>query len=53
LNNFVKENSKKPKPKVLGKLGQTIGTTGKPLMSGFLGGDFMYFRPKVGEDIEL
>ncbi len=53
MNNFVKENSKKSKPKVVGKLGQTIDTTGKPLMSGFLGGDFMNFRPKVVEDVEL
>jgi hypothetical protein len=34
LNNFYKENSIKSKLNILEKVGQALGTIGKPLMSG-------------------
>ncbi len=49
MNNFVKENSTKWKENIFKKSGQAFDILGKPLMSGYLGGDFISFRPKVGE----
>ncbi len=51
MNNFVIGNSIKSKLKILRKLGQALGIVGKSLKQSirFLGGDFVIFRPKVGE----
>jgi hypothetical protein len=51
LKNFVKENSTKSKLNILGELGKTVGTVGNPSFEwvGFLGGDFVIFKPKVRE----
>jgi hypothetical protein len=34
-------------------LGQALDIVGKLLMSGFLGGDFIVSKPKLGGDIEF
>jgi hypothetical protein len=52
LNKIFKENSSKSKIK-LKKLGNFFGIVENPFMNGFLGGDFIIFRPKVGEILDF
>jgi hypothetical protein len=37
----------------LGTFRKAFGTFEKPLMNGFVGGDFVFFRPKLGGDIDF
>ncbi len=52
LKKNSKENSSKLKIK-LKKLGIFLGIVENSFMNGFLGGDFINFRPKVGEILDF
>ncbi len=47
IEQFCQRKCNKIKTKTLGELRQALGIIGKPLCVGFLGGDFINFRPKV------
>jgi hypothetical protein len=53
LSNFVKEIQKNKNKNILGKFRKAFGTFEKPLMNGFVGSDFVFFRPNLVEILNL
>ncbi len=53
MDKFVKKKSTKSNLIFLRKLGQKIYVIKKPLIVNFLEGDFVIFRPMVGEILNL